>query len=206
MSSNAVFKKSLLAASIAMSVAAYSTSSMAACDPANPNGNICIDTAGDKVELSSDLNVSTGNAVEFLSPSDLNGDPVVYNVFKSKGHNITATGSGASAIYLGDNAQLAYNIEISEGSNIISENGTAILIEGGFKDNYVDDKGNVKGSRGVVIKNGSVVKGAVNAIDFSTADSHVRIDVDGTVEGNIIGNNTDGNKINFAQRFPLLTY
>ncbi|KEI70657.1 autotransporter domain-containing protein [Endozoicomonas elysicola] len=198
MSSNAVFKKSLLAASIAMSVAAYSTSSMAACDPANPNGNICIDTAGGKVELSSDLNVSSGNAVEFLSPSDLNGDPVVYNVFKSKGHNITATGNGASAIYLGDNAQLAYNIEISEGSNIISENGTAILIEGGFKDNYVDDKGNVKGSRGVVIKNGSVVKGAVNAIDFSTADSHVRIDVDGTVEGNIIGNDTDGNKINFA--------
>ncbi|WP_419533105.1 autotransporter outer membrane beta-barrel domain-containing protein [Endozoicomonas sp.] len=193
MSSNAVFKKSLLAASIAMSIAAYSTSSMAACDPQAPEGAICEtiskNTAGDKVELSSDVYVTNGNGVEFI------GQPSTkYGVFKSLGHDVTVTGNGASAIYLGDQAQLDFDIMVNGGSSIISENGTAIVIEGGFDDN--DKEGG--GTRGVMIKDGSLVKGKEIAIDYSTADTNVRIDVNGTVEGNIIGNNMAGNKINFA--------
>ncbi len=193
MSSNAVFKKSLLAASIAMSIAAYSTSSMAACDPQAPEGAICEtiskNTAGDKVELSSDVYVTNGNGVEFI------GQPSTkYGVFKSLGHDVTVTGNGASAIYLGDQAQLDFDIMVNGGSSIISENGTAIVIEGGFDDN--DKEGG--GTRGVMIKDGSLVKGKEIAIDYSTADTNVRIDVNGTIEGNIIGNNMAGNKINFA--------
>ncbi|WP_419833960.1 autotransporter domain-containing protein [Endozoicomonas atrinae] len=193
MSSNAVFKKSLLAASIAMSIAAYSTSSMAACDPQAPEGAICEtiskNTAGDKVELSSDVYVTSGNGVEFIGQPDTK-----YGVFKSNGHDVTVTGNDANAIYLGDQAQLDFDIMISGGSNIVSENGTAILIEGGFDDN--DKEGG--GSRGVMIKDGAVVKGKEIAIDYSTADTNVRIDVNGTIEGNIVGNNMAGNKINFA--------
>ncbi|EGI5715333.1 autotransporter outer membrane beta-barrel domain-containing protein, partial [Salmonella enterica subsp. enterica serovar Durham] len=41
-------------------------------------------------------------------------------------------------------------------------------------------------------------KGKENAIDFSGAKTALRIDVNGNVYGNIVGNGLEGNKINFA--------
>ena len=193
MPSNVVFKKSLLAVAVAMSMSSYSTMTLAECSADAPEGASCetiiVDSAGQKAELDSAVYVTSGNGIEFVAQPDTK-----YGVFKSNGHNVTVTGEGAVAVLLGDQSQLDFDITLTGGSHIVSENGTAIVIDGGFDDNVGKDNP----VRGVMIKDGSVVRGKEVAIDFSGADTAVRIDVDGSIIGNVIGSDLDNNKINFG--------
>jgi len=114
-------------------------------------------------------------------------------------HNIASDilveADDASGVHVAADAMFTGNIN-TKGKDIISTNGTGILIEGDFNQSNPTNP-----NLGIFIQDGSTVSGAVNAIDFSHSNSTLRIDVDGTIEGNIVGNGMEGNKINFANNY-----
>ncbi|EAQ1566555.1 autotransporter outer membrane beta-barrel domain-containing protein [Salmonella enterica] len=157
-----------------------------ACPPYIPAGSTCdaiIASDGKAVTLASDLYVTEGNGLTYTGST-----PFVAQYIRK---NITVVGENAYAIYADGNTFFNNNINLEKGINVISENGTAIKIDGSFKQPAVPNIG-------ISIKDGSTVKGKENAIDFSEAKTALRIDVNGNVYGNIIGNGLEGNKVNFA--------
>lgn len=109
--------------------------------------------------------------------------------------NIKVSADGASAVHVKSDATFKGNLN-TKGNDVISTNGTGILIEGTFNQSNPSNP-----NLGVYIQGHSTVHGAENAIDFSKSNSSVRIDVEGIIEGNIIGNGMKGNKINFANNY-----
>ncbi|MGF1726812.1 autotransporter outer membrane beta-barrel domain-containing protein [Photobacterium nomapromontoriensis] len=153
--------------------------------PANTVCETVIKTDGDTSYSGGDIVVANGNGLEYQ------GGGKAFSSLYLK-NNIQVSGQGAHAIYLDSKALFTGNLNI-EGGNIVSKNDTAIKIDGNFQ------QGNpVNPNLGIYIKNGGLISGAEHAIDFSGSTNSMRIDVHGTIDGNIIGNNATGNKINFA--------
>ena len=181
------FKVNFLATSISAVLLSASFSSGAAnCPPSAPAGSICeaiIMNDGKAVSLTSDLYITEGNGLTYSGST-----PFVAQYLRK---NITATAPGAYAIYADADSFFNSNLNLEKGISIVSENGTAIKIDGAFKQPATPNIG-------ISIKDGSTVKGKDNAIDFENAKSAMRMDINGNVYGNIIGNGLTGNKINFA--------
>ncbi|MCD9505477.1 autotransporter outer membrane beta-barrel domain-containing protein [Photobacterium phosphoreum] len=138
-----------------------------------------------------EINTVTGHGISY------EGGEIVKKHLYLK-HNITANSDGANAIHVNKGVTLNNsNLNIGDDNagpvNVISHNGTGIMVEGNIISNDASNP-----NTGIYIKNGSVVSGKVNAIDFSKSTTSMRIDIDGTINGNIIGNNAQGNKINLA--------
>ncbi|MDX2321975.1 MAG: autotransporter domain-containing protein [Moritella sp.] len=110
-------------------------------------------------------------------------------------NDILVATDGASGIHVTNDATFTGNLN-TKGHDVISSNGTGILIEGDFVQSNPTNP-----NLGIYIQDDSTVSGAVNAIDFSGSSSSMRIDVEGTIDGNIVGNGVEGNKINFANNY-----
>ncbi|HAU3160554.1 TPA: autotransporter outer membrane beta-barrel domain-containing protein [Salmonella enterica subsp. houtenae] len=181
------FREKILAISISTILLSTAFNTAASvCPPYTPAGSTCdaiIASDGKPVTLASDLYVTEGNGLTYTGTT-----PFAAQYIRK---NITVAGENAYAIYADGNTFFNNNINLEKGINIISKNGTAIKIDGSFKQPSVPNIG-------ISIKDGSTVKGRENAIDFSEAKTALRIDVNGNVHGNIVGNGQEGNKINFA--------
>ncbi len=182
---NHLFKPSLL--SVLVSSCLFTPTYLWAADcPAETVCETVIKTDGDSSYTGDDILVSEGNGLEFQGGTENFGSLYLKN-------NITVTGQGANAIYVDGNSTFEGNLNIEQGKSVVSENGTAIKIDGDFVQSKPTSP-----NMGVYVKNGSLISGAENALDFSESSSSMRIDVNGSIKGNIIGNNVSGNKINFA--------
>lgn len=180
------FKPSLLAALVAAYCSAPVMAAEAPTCPADTECNTVIKSDGNAGYGGHDILVSDGNGLQYEGT-------VKYENSLYLKKNITVTGQDANAIYVADESVFSGNLNIEAGSDVISENGTAIKIDGDFEQGTSTNP-----NKGIYIKGGSTVSGAVNAIDFSGSNSTLRIDVEGTIEGNIVGNGLTGNKINFG--------
>ncbi|ENA1774188.1 autotransporter outer membrane beta-barrel domain-containing protein [Yersinia ruckeri] len=185
---NNKFKKNIVATSISAVLLSTTFNVMAIdCSPDAPLGSLCdaiIANDGKGVSLSSDLYISEGNGLTYTGSNSF--------VPQYLRKNIIVTGDNAYAIYADGMSSFKNNINLEKGINVISKNGTAIKIEGAF-----EHTGAIP-NFGLAIKDGSVVQGKETAIDFSGAKTAVRMDVNGSIIGNVIGNGASGNKINFA--------
>ncbi len=189
MSSNAVFKKSLLAVAVAISVSSYPAAVLAECSPDTPEGAIC-----ETIKLPMDngytntkeIYVKNGHGVLYSSGSVASGK----HFFTQK--DINVSGVGAHGIYVAADAT-ANNLNITKGSSVISQNDTAIKIDGSIHQAAPD-----KPNYGIMLIDKGTISGAINAIDFSESSSNMRIDISGTIKGNIIGNSIAGNRILFG--------
>lgn len=153
-----------------------------------PENTVCetvVKTDGDTSYSGGDILVADGNGLEYQG-----GGAAFSNLYLK--NNIRVSGEGASGIYVDADAVFTGNLNI-EGSQVVSENGTGIKIDGDFEQGTPTNP-----NRGIYIKDGGLVSGGDSAIDFSASSSSVRIDVNGTIEGDIKGNGVEGNKINFG--------
>lgn len=172
--------KKLLFLSAAVFSAIYGSAWAADCDPTL---NLCETVNinnGSNAQINKDVTVSQGDGVVFNASS---------TEYKAQAitKNITVTGDDANAIKINQGASFSSNINLN-GSNITSENGTAILVEGDFP----------KRGTGVYIRDGAIIRGKTAAIDFKTLKTGFRSDVNGEIHGDILGNNHTDTKINFA--------
>ncbi len=182
---NPVFKPSLLSLIVSSYLLAPGLVMAADC-PADTQCDTVIKADGNAAYSGHDLVVSTGNGLQYQG-----GDKFTSSLYLKK--NIRVSGDDAAGIYVAGDALFSGNLNIEAGSAIISDKGTAIKIDGNF------EQGNpLNPNKGIYIKDGSVIQGAVDAVDFSGSASSLRIDVNGTLKGNIIGNGVAGNKINFG--------
>ena len=181
------FKPSLLAVLVATYCAAPAFASEVVGCPADTQCETVIKQDTGAGYSGNDIVVSEGNGLQYEGTlaSSLYLD-----------NNISVSGDGASAIYVAKGAKFSggsLNIGHSKAVNVISSNGTAIKIDGDFHQGNPSNP-----NMGIYIKNDSTVSGAVDAIDFSGSTSTLRVDVEGNVIGNIVGNGLAGNKINFG--------
>ncbi|QPR28166.1 autotransporter outer membrane beta-barrel domain-containing protein [Edwardsiella hoshinae] len=132
---------------------------------------------------------NTAWAAEVCDPTnDICTSLEVTNSNKNIGKNIIISQADAAAIHVKDGTSLTGSININ-GKKIINNQGTAIKIDGGFSNGYL------------VLKNNATVRGNGIAMDFSQADSAIRLDVENSyIYGDIIGQGKTNNssKINFA--------
>lgn len=180
------FKPSLLSLLVSAYLAGPALVSAAETCPVDTQCETVIITGDNAAYSGNDIVVNDGNGLQY------EGDTKFTKALYLK-KNILVTGIDANAIYVADGAVFSNNLNIEAGSDVRSTNGTAIKIDGDFEQGTATNP-----NKGIYIKGGSTVSGAVNAIDFSASNSTLRIDVDGTVEGNIVGNGLKGNKINFG--------
>lgn len=172
--------KKLLFLSAAVLSAIYGSAWAAECDPTL---NICETiniNDGSNAQINKDVIVSQGDGVVFnASTTEYKAQTII--------KNITVTGDGANAIKINQGASFSSNINLN-GANITSENGTAILVEGGFP----------KKGTGIYIRDGAIIRGKTAAIDFRKVTTGFRSDINGEIYGDILGNNHIDTKINFA--------
>lgn len=182
------FKANTLAISIAAILLSVSFNTLAVvCPPEAPAGSSCdafIANDGKAVSLANDLYITNGNALTYSGNT-----PFVAQYLRK---NIIATGTDAHAIYADANTVFNNNINLERGISIISENGTAIKIDGSFSHTAAAP------NFGIAVKDGSIVRGNGAAIDFRDAQTAIRMDINGSIYGDILGNGVTGNKINFA--------
>lgn len=186
MISNHFFKKKNIVISIS---AFFIFPPLSFADDPCPAYTVCttvIKTDGDTSYSGGDIYVDNGNGLEFQGASGTAFSSLYIT------NNITTTGQDANSIYIDSDSQFNGNLNI-DNVNIISDNGTAIKIDGDFVQANPSNP-----NFGIYVKNGAVVSGKENAIDFSDSSSSIRIDVEGTIDGNIIGNDAKGSKINFG--------
>ena len=172
--------KKLLFLSAAVLSAIYGSAWAADCDPTLNFCETVNVNDGSNAQINKDVTVSQGDGVVF------NASPTEYKA-QAITKNITVTGNGANAIKINQGASFSSNINLN-GSNVTSENGTAILVEGDFP----------KRGTGVYIRDGAIIRGKTAAIDFRTLKTGFRSDVNGEIHGDILGNNHVDTKINFA--------
>lgn len=179
-----VSKRSLLSLTISSLLIVPAITFAADC-PENTVCSTVIKTDGNTSYSGGDILVSSGNGLEYQG----NATPFTSLYLKN---NIRVSGQGDNAIYVNSNSLFTGNLNI-EGTSVVSENGTAIKIDGAFQQSKPTNP-NV----GIYIKNGGVVSGSKNAVDYSGSSTSIRMDVHGSIKGNIVGNNAEGNKINFG--------
>ncbi|MEQ4923425.1 autotransporter outer membrane beta-barrel domain-containing protein [Proteus hauseri] len=172
--------KKLLLLSAAILSAIYGSAWAADCDPTLNFCETVNINDGSNAQINKDVTVSQGDGVVF------NASPTEYKA-QAMTKNITVTGDGANAIKINQGASFSSNINLN-GSNVTSENGTAILVEGNFP----------KRGTGIYIRDGAIIRGKTAAIDFRTLKTGFRSDVNGEIYGDILGNNHVDTKINFA--------
>lgn len=170
---------------LALIIAAAINPALAAteCNSETTNCETVTIEKGSKNYGNRDTIVANGDGINFV-----NGN---WNTTGLK-HNVTVTGEKAIAVHINKGADFRGNLYL-EGKNIISENGTAIKVDGDFL-----SKNSKNPNLGIYLKDGAVVKGRDNAINFLKSTKTMRIDANGTVIGNIIGNNLPGNKMNLG--------
>lgn len=179
-----MFKRTLLSVTITASFAhTVIAAEQAVCDPTTTCKTVVLEKGSNKYG-SKDINVSNGDGVLLVSGE-----------WKTTGikHNVKVTGEDANAIHIKESANFKGNLYIEKGVDIISENGTAIMVAGDF--NSVNQS---NPNLGIHIKDGSTVSGHTAAIDFSQSKKTARLDMHGTVIGDIIGNGLAGNKMNLG--------
>ncbi len=131
---------------------------------------------------------NTAWAAEVCDPNNDICIPIEMTSNKPIEKNIIISQADAAAIHVKDGALLTSSISIA-GKKIINNQGTAIKIDGGFSKGYL------------VLKDNAIVRGNGIAMDFSQADSAIRLDVENSyIYGDIIGQGKTDNfsKINFA--------
>ncbi|NQZ49782.1 MAG: autotransporter outer membrane beta-barrel domain-containing protein [Moritella sp.] len=180
------FKPSVLSLLVAAYLAGPGLASAAEVCPENTQCETVIITGDNAAYSGNDIVVSDGDGLQYAG-----GTKFTKALYLKK--NIVVTGVNANAIYVADGAVFSNNLNIEAGSDVRSTKGTAIKIDGDFEQSTATNP-----NKGIYIKGGSTVSGAVNAIDFSGSNAILRIDVDGMIEGNIVGNDLKGNKINFG--------
>ncbi len=139
------------------------------------------------IQTGSSVQSTNGTAILIGSGTVIEKDG--FKIYDSSVHSVNG-----DAIVIADGATID-NLTIAKAGSIVSsENGTAIVIDGQAMDG---------GAINLKIAEGATVSGGEAAIDFSGADSVVKLDIiDGTITGDIIGNTTHnngsaGNRINF---------
>ena len=152
-----VSKRTVLSLLISSSFLAPAISLAADC-PENTVCDTVIKTNGDTTYSGGDIFVSNGNGLEYQG-----GATPFSNLYLK--NNIRVTGEGAHGIYIDAHSTFTGNVNI-EGTSVVSENGTAIKIDGDF-----EQAKPINPNRGIYIKNGGLVSGSENAVDFSASSS-----------------------------------
>ena len=143
----------------------------------------------DGLVIQNGSHVHSGNAAGVLIDGSTTVAKDGFKIYDS-----SVTSINGDAIVIADGATVD-NITIAKANSVVaSEHGTGIVIAG---------QGAAGGAINLKIAEGATVAGGESAIDFSGADSIVKLDVtDGNIVGNIIGNSaynngSAGNRLNF---------
>ncbi|CAE6960617.1 Autotransporter beta-domain (plasmid) [Vibrio sp. B1REV9] len=153
--------------------------------PANTQCETVIKENGDASYNGNDIIVENGHGIVYRGDAST----PFGSLYLKK--DITVSGVGAHAIHVEAGSEFKGNLNI-EGGSVISQDDTAIKIDGNFVSGTATNP-----NLGIYLKGGTIT-GKENAIDFSQSDTSMRIDTEGAINGNILGNGAEGNKINFG--------